>query len=185
MSDGPDQGPGSGDAVDRAPSLSGLDKVLGTLSGIAAGIGALWIFGIMILINVDVVMRGVASAPLPAVPEFVALSITAIVFLQLAAALRSGRFIKSDALGALLFEKFPKLGRIMRPVMYGLGATLFAVLAYASWPILIRAIERETYVGTIGGVTFPIWPVSLIIVLGAILVALEYALMALREVGKR
>ncbi|ABD53788.1 TRAP transporter small permease [Jannaschia sp. CCS1] len=184
MSQGHDQPPASGDA-DRAPSLSSIDRVLGTLSRVAAGIGALWIFGIMVLINLDVVMRGVASAPLPAVPEFVALSITGIVFLQLAAALRSGRFIKSDALGAILFERVPVLGRVLRPAMYALGATLFSVLAYASWRILMRAIERGTYVGTIGGVTFPIWPISLIIVLGACLVALEYALMALKEVLSR
>ena len=162
--------------------LGWLDRAVATLSATMAGIGAIWTLGIMLLVNLDVTMRGVASAPLPAVPEFVALSITGIVFLQLGAALRTGRFIKSDALGAMLFDRFPALGRVMRPAMLGLGAALFAILAYASWPILSRAIERGTYVGTIGDVTFPIWPVSLIVMLGAALVALEYVLLAVKEV---
>lgn len=169
----------------RGPALVLLDRVVGILSEAMAGIGAIWTLGIMLLVNLDVTMRGVASAPLPAVPEFVALSITGIVFLQLGAALRSGRFIKSDALGAMLFSKNPALGRVLRPSMYLLGAALFAVLAYASWPILTKAIDRGTYVGTIGDVTFPVWPVSLIVVLGAALVALEYLLLALKEALER
>lgn len=170
------------DRGDRpVPGLGWLDRAVAALSSLMAGIGAIWTLGIMLLVNLDVTMRGVASAPLPAVPEFVALSITGIVFLQLGAALRAGRFIKSDALGAMLFDRLPALGRVMRPAMYLLGAGLFAVLAYASWPILTKAIERGTYVGTIGDVTFPVWPVSLIVVLGAALVALEYLLLALKE----
>lgn len=163
------------------PILGLLDRALGLLSQVMAGIGAIWTLGIMLVVNLDITLRGVASAPLPAVPEFVALSITGIVFLQLGSALRAGRFIKSDALGILLFDSFPRIGRFMRPAMYALGAALFAVLAYASWPILAKAIQRGTYVGTIGDVTFPVWPVSLIVVLGAALVALEYLLLAVKE----
>ena len=169
------------DDTAKGSALSPLDRAIGLLSEVMAGIGALWTLGIMLLVNLDVTMRGVASAPLPAVPEFVALSITGIVFLQLGAALRSGRFIKSDALGSMLFDRFPSLGRVVRPGMYALGSVLFAVLAYASWPILTRAIDRGTYVGTIGDVTYPVWPISLIVVLGAALVALEYLLLAVKE----
>ncbi len=47
-------------------------------------VSALWIFAIMALICADIVMRNVFNAPISGVAEFIALSVPACVFLQLA-----------------------------------------------------------------------------------------------------
>ena len=49
----------------------------------------------MVLINIDVFSRYLFNAPVTGVPLVITLSIIAIVFLQLAAALRGGRVTRS------------------------------------------------------------------------------------------
>ena len=59
------------------------------VSGLNA-VGPAWIFVIMVAINADVFSRFLFNAPISGVPLIVERSIIAIVFLQLAAALRAG-----------------------------------------------------------------------------------------------
>ena len=46
-------------------------------------VGTMWIFALMVLINVDVLSRYLLNAPIQGVSEVVALSIVGIVFLQI------------------------------------------------------------------------------------------------------
>ena len=59
--------------------------------------GTLLIVGVMILVNSDVIGRGMFNAPISGVPEIVSMSIVAIVFLQVAQAFRKGRLTRSEA----------------------------------------------------------------------------------------
>lgn len=156
------------------------DRAIGIVSSGLGALGAVWTLALMALVNFDVFLRGVFSAPLPAVPEFVALSITGIVFLQLANALRAGRFIKSDALGIMLADRFPLYGRVTNVVFNLTGASLFGCIVWATVPFLERSWTRGTFVGAVGDVTFPIWPINALMIAGASLVALEYLLHAVR-----
>ena len=164
---------------------SRLDRAIGAVSATLGALGAVWTLGLMVLINVDVFMRWGFSAPLPAVPEFVALSITGIVFLQLAHALRADRFIKSDALAVLLARRFPRFGVASGVIFNLIGAALFACIAWATVPILEKALRQGTFVGAIGDVTFPVWPINLIVVAGSTLVALEYLLYSMKAARGR
>ena len=167
--------------ADHARALSGVDRAIGVVSAILGGLGAIWTLGLMVLINVDVFLRWTISAPLPAVPEFVALSITGIVFLQLANALRADRFIKSDALAVLVARRYPAFGRLTSFAFNGVGAALFFCIAWATVPIFEKAWRQGTFVGAVGDITFPIWPINLLVIVGATLVALEYVLYAIRQ----
>ena len=51
-------------------------------------VGTAWIFLIMLLINVDVLMRALFRKPIDGVSEIVSISIVGIVFLQLSDAVR-------------------------------------------------------------------------------------------------
>ena len=163
--------------ADPTPTpLPVIDRLIGLVSGTLSALGALWTLGLMVLINLDVFLRWGFSAPLPAVPEFVALSITGIVFLQLANALRADRFIKSDALAVLLARRFPGFGAVSATTFNLIGAALFSCIAWATLPILEKAWRQGTFVGAVGDVTFPVWPINLLVIVGATLVALEYLL---------
>ena len=48
------------------------------------GIGVVWVFALMFLICADIIGRTLFDSPLQAVPEIVAFSLIACVFLQLA-----------------------------------------------------------------------------------------------------
>ncbi|MBT4116104.1 MAG: TRAP transporter small permease subunit, partial [Rhodospirillaceae bacterium] len=82
----------------RTSVMSAFDMLISALNAI----GTAWIFVLMLAINADVFSRFLFNAPLSGVPLIVEMSIIAIVFLQLAAALRGGRLTRSDVLIAKL-----------------------------------------------------------------------------------
>lgn len=158
----------------QTKTIHPVNRVLAIVAAAFAGLGALATLALLVVVNLDVGMRSFLNRPLPAIPELVALSITGIVFLQAPSALLAGRFIKSDALAKLILAQRPRLHPWFAG-MFGLaGAALFGCIAYASWPILTKAWSRGDYVGTLGVITFPTWPISLIVVLGSLTCAAIY-----------
>lgn len=153
-----------------------LDRCVGLVSAALALLGAIWTLALLALINLDVFLRWGFSSPLPAIPEFVALAITGIVFLQLANALRAGKFIKSDALSKVLITRYPAFRRLSGVTFNLLGAMLFGCIAWATIPLFAKAWTRGTFVGAVGDVTFPVWPINLLVIVGSTLVAIEYLL---------
>ena len=71
--------------------------VVDSITSILNIIGTLLIVSVMVLVNSDVVGRGVFNSPISGVPEIVSMSIVAIVFLQVAQAFRKGRLTRSEA----------------------------------------------------------------------------------------
>lgn len=142
-----------------------------------SGLGTAWILVLMAAINADIVGRAVFGAPIAGVAELVSLSITGIVFAQLGHALRAGRFVRSDALAGPLARR-PRLSRALEGGFAMVGAVLFGVLAISSLPALVAAWEEGVFVGAVGVVTLPVWPVNLVIVLGSSVVAVQYLLQA-------
>jgi TRAP-type C4-dicarboxylate transport system permease small subunit len=59
-------------------------------------IGSLWIFALMVMIDVDAFSRTFFNHPFHGVLELVELSIVGIVFLQLGDVTRQGRLTRSD-----------------------------------------------------------------------------------------
>jgi TRAP-type C4-dicarboxylate transport system permease small subunit len=146
-------------------------------------IGTIWIFVLMLVIIVDVVGRTALTRPLPGVPELVSLSIVGIVFLQIAHTLRSGRITRVDSFSNWLERRHPRAGFAMQGVYSLLGANLFIVLFIACRPIFVQSWISEDYAGVEGYVTYPFWPIHLILLIGCACSAVQYVLFAWEQLG--
>jgi TRAP-type C4-dicarboxylate transport system permease small subunit len=131
-------------------------------------IGTLLIVAIMVLVNADVIGRGAFGLPISGVPEMVSLSIVAIVFLQVGQTFRMGRLTRSDAVLNLIRRRSKRF-RAAVELVFCLAATgIMVQLLNASWPLFVKSWKRNTFEGTIGDFTAPIWPVKLIILIGCV-----------------
>lgn len=145
------------------------------------GIGTVWIFGLMIMVNVDVAARFLFNAPIQGVTEIVELSIVGIVFLQVSDAVRRGRLTRSDGLYRRFSARHPRLGHAAGIVFDLLGAAFFVALLLGGVPRLIEAWQRGYFAGNEGLFVVPIWPIRLILVIGSTVVALQFLVLAWRE----
>ena len=143
------------------------------VSGLNSAGGAL-IFGLIIMINLDVFSRFFFNSPIDGVTELVELSIVAIVFLQLADAVRNGRLIRSEGLYNKLCEINPQAGHLLGAFFDLAGAAFFLTIIAGSIPRFIDAWERDYYSGNQGIFVVPVWPVRLILVIGAITVVFVF-----------
>lgn len=143
-------------------------------------LGTLLILALIILINSDVIGRGVFLSPISGVPELVSMSIVAIVFLQVGQAFRMGRFTRTDAVINALERSVPRVRALVELIYCAAGFFVIAVLLNASFPLFVKSWERSTYVGTVGDFIAPIWPVKLIILVGCGALLLQLAMSAIR-----
>lgn len=141
-------------------------------------IGTLWIFALMIIINVDVIGRTAFSTPLPGVLELVRLSIVGIIFIQIGHTLRAGRITRADAPIRYVQRRWPRLGFSVQGIFSVAGAILFAVLFHASYPFFVQSWVGGEYAGIEGYVTFPVWPVRLTILIGSAVMFVQFLLFA-------
>lgn len=152
----------------------------GLLAGLNA-VGTAWIFLLMLVINADVIGRTVFTTPVPGVPELVRLSIVGIVFLQIAETLRAGRITRVEALTDWLARRVPRAGLALQGLYATLGAVLFVVLFLACRLIFVRAWTTNEYAGVEGYVTYPFWPIYLILLIGCACCAVQYLIFAWRD----
>lgn len=145
-------------------------------------LGTLLIAGLVVLICVDVVGREAFGAPLKGVPEMVSLSIVAIVFLQVPQALRAGRLTRSDGVIRVLHRTRPRLAAVLETLFEFLGFAVVSTILYAHWPMLVKAYTRGDFVGSTGNLTIPTWPVKAMILVGCVLLALQFLARILRRV---
>ncbi len=155
-----------------------FDKIIAALNAIGTG----WIFVMMSLIVADVFMRFVFNSPIRGVPLIITMSIIAIVFLQLADALRAGRLTRSDMLISSLITNRPKLGYSLQGIFHLAGVFIMSVLLWYSVPFFLKAWRLNSYDGTDGEFTLPEWPVKAVIVIGAIVCALQFFRHLLRDI---
>ena len=152
-------------------AFSGLVAALNSVGGVL-------IFALVVIINLDIFSRFFFNAPIDGVTELVELSIVAIVFLQLSDAVRNGRITRSDGLFQKIRERSPRVGHAMGFFFDVAGATFFATLVAGSVPRFVDAWERGYYAGNQGIVVIPVWPVRLVIVIGAVTVILVFLRLA-------
>jgi len=142
-----------------------LDRATALLSAL----GTALILGIMLLIAADVTGRFFIGKPIAGVPEMVAMSILAIVFLQIANTLARGKLTRSDAFLKMLRNLSPRLSDAVDAVLHGAGAALIWVLLSAFYPLFMRSYGRGQMIGTVGQFLAPIWPVHGIVLVGSAL----------------
>ena len=135
----------------------------------------------MVLINVDVLARYLFNAPIQGVAEIVELSIVGIVFLQISDAVRAGRLTRSDGMYRQILARRPKLGYWLGVVFDVAGALFFVTILLGALPRLVEAYERDYFAGNVGLFTVPVWPIRLILVIGCIVVAIQFLVLAWRN----
>ncbi|MGI9365796.1 MAG: TRAP transporter small permease subunit [Rhizobiaceae bacterium] len=148
-------------------------------------LGTMLIIAIMVLVNADVVGRGAFGLPISGVPELVSMSIVAIVFLQVSYTFKMGRLTRSDAFLSAIETRSPRF-RAGVELVFCCGAIIIMVqMLSASWPLFVKSWVRNTFEGTIGDFTAPIWPVKLIILIGCTTLIIQLvfsAIDALRDI---
>jgi len=148
------------------------------VTGAMAAMATVWIFVLMFAICVDVVGLKVFARPVYGVVEVTAQSIVAVVFFQLAHALQTGRLTRADFLIGTIEKERPFAGRCLNLAFHAAGAVMFGLIAYAVWPDFLSALGEGEYFGTRGIFTAPVWPIKLMVTLGAAAIAIEFALLA-------
>jgi TRAP-type C4-dicarboxylate transport system permease small subunit len=129
-------------------------------------------FLLSFLVVADVIGRTVFSAPVKGTPEIVSMSIVVICFLQASYAIRSGGMLHVDVVPALLPVR---VQHVLTALGYLLGVAFFATIVYGGFDPFLHAWRSGEYEGE-GALRIPTWPARLIVVIGAALAALNYAL---------
>jgi len=137
------------------------------------GAGVVWVFALTFLICADIIGREVFEHPIRGVTEMVALSLVASVFLQLAFAVHRDRLTRAEVLLGRLDANAPSAARRWRLAMAAAGIVLFALIALGEWPDMVRAFVTREFAGVENQFTVSVWPIKAIIVLGALVAALE------------
>lgn len=167
--------------------------VLRLLRGVAIGanaIGTLTVLLLVIVMNIDVVARGVFHAPFLGVVEIVIFSMILIVFFQLPDVVRVDRLTRSDGFLGLLTQYRPAAAGVLSRAIDLLACLAMATITYATFPEVIETFEschyftppefgpkptgdfwtdftqataRCHYFGTLGVFTVPWWPAKFVI----------------------
>lgn len=141
--------------------------LLGGVAAAMSAVGTVSIGALMLLIVADVVGRNFLDAPITGVAEIAAHAVVAIVFLQVPAAILQGRLTRADFLIRRIGRASPRSAATMEVVFCIVGAVIFALALYASWPKFVEAWRTAEFFGVQGVFTIPTWPFRGIIVAGS------------------
>lgn len=166
-----------GEALNLAQRLSKLFSTFITWMNSA---GTVWIFALTFIVCADVVSRNLLGAPIRGVAEIVAYSIAGAVFLQLAHTLHVGRFTRAEMLIAMLDRRYPIAAGVYHLLFLVAGAAVFGLIAKGGLAKLLEAWPDLTF-GVEGDFTMRVWPLRLIVMFGALMVAVKYLILASRN----
>lgn len=155
----------------ESPSLPG--RVFDRLVHGLGMVGICWVVVIALLVNADVLSRWLLNRSIAGVPEIVSVSIVAIVFLQVGVTLRTGRFIRSDALLSRIRNKTVVRGIELFNDLAGCAVTL--ILIVSSWTLLGRSYRKGEFIGEYGHFTMTVWPIKAVILVGSVFLFAQYS----------
>jgi TRAP-type C4-dicarboxylate transport system permease small subunit len=153
-------------------------SLVGRVTAIMAVVGTGWILVIMAVVCADIIGRGGFNRPILGVPEFLTFSIVGIVFLQLPQTLRMSGLTRADVLLNAISRRSPATSHAMQLVYDLVGAALFAGIAYTTWPLMVRAFANDEFYGSTGVVQIPTGPLKVIIILGCVMMAIQFLIHA-------
>jgi TRAP-type mannitol/chloroaromatic compound transport system permease small subunit len=159
-----------------------IDRICNFVTQTFNVMGTILIMFVMIVVNLDVIGRELFLSPIAGVPMMVSMSIVAIVFLQTPQTFRQGRLTQNEAILNSIGKHNPLI-KLSIEVVYA-AAAFFLVLQIfkATYPMFLKSWVRNTYEGTIGDFTAPIWPIKLIILLGCFLLMVQIILFGFRKI---
>lgn len=161
----------------------GFAKTINAISMAANIAGTIVVLGLVAIVNMDVVARGVFNAPFRGAYEVVQFSMVLIVFLQLPDVCRVGRLTRSDGLILMLNGSRPRLATMLRRAINALSFFVMTLIAIAIWPEFIKMWESQDFFGVPGIFTAPWWPIKLVIFCSATLTAIIFAMKTLSRSG--
>lgn len=147
-------------------------SILSVISRAINAVGTLVVLGLVLVVNFDVVARGVFNTPFRGTVEVVQFSMVLIVFLQLPDVVRAGKLTRSNGLLLVLGQSRPLLSSMIGRGIDLISAWLMVLVAVTMWPEFVDAWNTNYFFGTPGIFTAPWWPVKLVIVLSAVLCSL-------------
>lgn len=151
---------------------------LARLAAVMNAVGTCLIFVIMAVMLIDVGGRFLFNDPFEGTAEIVAMSISAIVFLQFPSTLRAGRVINTDGFLGWIGARSIRAEQWLLGVYHLIGAAMFVVVTVYVWPLARAAWASDEFYGNIGVFTFPKWPVFFVIAFGSGVMALQYLTLA-------
>lgn len=167
-----------------ASVIDALNRAVGALAIAANACGTLVVLALVLLVNYDVVARGVFSAPFLGAVEVVQFSMVLIVFLQLPDVCRVNRLTRSDGFLVVLGDRHPGAARVLRSIINLISGVLMVLIAVAIWPEFVKMFESKDYFGVPGVFTAPWWPLKLTIFASAVLCAAIFFLKLVLPVPK-
>ncbi|MDQ0338360.1 TRAP-type C4-dicarboxylate transport system permease small subunit [Caldalkalibacillus uzonensis] len=148
-----------------------LRKIFDSMIANLCFIGAVWIVFLMVIIFADVVGRGLFNTPIPGIPEIVKNSIVGLTFLQIAHVLRKGRHIRTT----VIYDRVPQYWKKVLDTMASLaGMIVFIMIFFATLEPAYRAFVTWNFEGNY--VRIPTFPTYALILLGSLLMTLQFAL---------
>ena len=157
-------------------AFAGISRVANIVAISSNALGTLVVLALVVVLNVDVIARGLFSAPLKGSYEIVQFSVVLIVFLQLPDVVRVDRLTRSDGFLTVIGNKRPGVAANMRRTINAVSAIFMALIAYITFPEFLHMWETQDYFGVPGLFTLPWWPVKLVITLGTALSCLIFVI---------
>lgn len=158
-----------------------ITPVLTPLVRILDAAGAITVLVMVAIVNVDVFGRFFANRPLVGTLELTEMGIIAIVFLVLARTVAVRRLTRSETLLDILRRRADKVNLMLRTGFNLCGALVMAVIIWGQFPRLVDAWSRGYFKGNVGIFTAPTWPLEAIVLIGATLAAIQFLVMARRN----
>lgn len=156
----------------------------GALTTLLNVLGTALIIVMALAVNADVIGRDVFHRPIAGVTEFLGLAIVAVVFLQMANTLREDRHVSNDLIMVHVAKRWPRLGGVVYGIFHLIGALLMALIVWHVVPVAHENYAGNYYKGTGGVVEIPVWPFLVVVLIGAVAAAIQYLLLALRELRR-
>jgi len=162
------------------PGITAFDRLI---IGMNAA-GSVWVLLLILLVTGDALGRSFFAAPIVGTVELVQISIVGIVFMQLADTVRTGRLTRSEALLDAVGLARPRARAALEAAYCLLGAAYMAIGLWGSIPLLMEAIERNSWIGNEGVFTAPVWPVKSVIVAGLAVCLVQFLRLAVESFRK-
>ena len=149
--------------LDKAEAL--LDRLLVLMANLAG----ITLFVMMLMVVANTLTRKLLNWPITGVFELTASMLTLAVFLALAYTQKAGAHISVDVVSRHFTGTTRFVFEIAAPL---LGAVCFAWATYASWLFAFEAYEMGEQEW--GSITYPIWPVKMLVCFGIAALTLRY-----------
>jgi len=147
-----------------------FDRLNSRLVRVLLAAAALLTFSLSFLVVADVIGRVVFNSPVKGTPEIVSMSIVIICFLLAGYAVHSGGMIRTEVLVGAFGPRMRTVATIVSGV---LGVGFFGIIVWGSVEPLQHAWSSGEFEGE-GALRVPVWPARLVVMFGALLVAVIY-----------